>query len=63
MDRGSKSGEPGPTKKDKKSKKVAPGGLELPRRLVFKNWEPGGEYTLPLHLKNVKLRTQKVFFR
>jgi len=41
-------------KADKKSQKV--------KRLVYKNWEPGGEYTLPLHLKNVKLRTQKVYF-
>lgn len=38
-------------------------GLEVPRGLTYQGWEPGGEYTKPLILKNVKLRTQRVRYK
>ena len=47
----------------KKGLRTIEGGIEMPKKLVFKNWEPGGGYTLPLHIKNIKLRTQKVYFQ
>ena len=43
--------------------KIVVGGLELPRLVLFKDWEPGGEYTVPLVLKNVLLKTQKIHFQ
>ncbi len=46
-----------------KSMKAVEAGLEVPKKVVFKNWEPGGEYTMPLHIKNVKLQTQKVYLQ
>ena len=38
-------------------------GFEFPSKLVYRGWEPGGEYTLPLVVKNIKLTTQKLKFR
>ena len=38
-------------------------GLELPSRLIYLNWEPGGEYTQSLMMKNIWLKTQKIKFK
>lgn len=38
-------------------------GIEAPNHLMYQRWEPGGTYTKPLVLKNVKLKTQKLKFR
>lgn len=38
-------------------------GLEVPKGLTYQGWEPGGEYTKPLVLKNVNLKTQKVRYK
>lgn len=38
-------------------------GLEAPRGLTYHSWEPGGEYTKTLTLKNVDLKTQKIKYR
>lgn len=43
--------------------KLVKGGLELPRQVIFKDWEPGGEYTVPLILKNIRLKTQTIHFQ
>lgn len=50
-------------KRNKIKSRVIKSGLEMPRQVVFKDWEPGGEYTLPMVLKNVKLDTQKIHFQ
>ena len=44
-----------------KSKEVH--GIEVPNRLLYQEWEPGGSYTKSLLLKNVKMKTQKIKFR
>ncbi len=44
-------------------KKCVEGGLEFPSKLTYHNWEPGGEYTQPLVMKNVKLSTQRIKFK
>ncbi len=49
--------------KSSKKYKVVKGGLEYPSNVIYGSWEPGGEYTLPLTLKNIKLTTQKLKFR
>ena len=38
-------------------------GLEFPHKLTYLNWEPGGEYTQSLIMKNVKLTTQRIKFK
>ena len=38
-------------------------GIEAPKRLVYKGWEPGGEYTKRLVLKNVKVSAQKISYK
>ena len=38
-------------------------GLEFRNRLTYLNWEPGGEYTQTLVIKNVLLTTQKLKFK
>ena len=40
--------------------KIVECGLEVPRGVVYQGWEPGGEYTKPLVMKNVQLRTQRI---
>ena len=35
-------------------------GLEVPRGVVYRGWEPGGQYTKTLVVKNVQLRTQRI---
>ena len=43
-----------------KRSKVVECGLEVPRGVVYQGWEPGGEYTKPLVMKNVQLQTQRI---
>ena len=38
-------------------------GIEVVRGLTWKGWEPGGEYTKNVVLKNVNVKTQKLKFR
>jgi hypothetical protein len=41
-------------------RRVVECGLEVPRGVVYQGWEPGGEYTKTLVVKNVQLRTQRI---
>lgn len=50
------------TKSSKRLKRVM-NGLEFPSKLTYHNWEPGGEYTQSLVMKNVKLTTQRIKFK
>lgn len=43
--------------------KITKFGLEVPSSLTYKGWEPGGEYTKQLVLKNVQLRTKKIKYK
>ena len=43
--------------------KVIECGLEVPKGVVYHGWEPGGEYTKPLVMKNVQLRTQRIKYK
>lgn len=43
--------------------KVTKHGIEVPSALTYKSWEPGGEYTKPLVLKNVNLTSKKIRYR
>ena len=43
--------------------KVTKLGLEVPSGLTYHDWEPGGEYTKPLILKNVQLKPQRIKFK
>ena len=43
--------------------KVVECGLEVPRGVVYQGWEPGGEYTKLLVMKNVQLRTQRIKYK
>ena len=38
-------------------------GIEVIKGLTWKGWEPGGEYTKHVILKNVKVKTQKLKYR
>ena len=38
-------------------------GLEVPRGVVYRGWEPGGEYTKTLVVKNVQLHTQRIRYK
>lgn len=38
-------------------------GIEVPSVLTYKSWEPGGEYTKPLVLKNVNLTSKKIRYK
>ena len=38
-------------------------GIEVVKGLTWKGWEPGGEYTKNVVLKNVNVKTQKLKFR
>lgn len=43
--------------------RVTKHGLEVPTGLTYHDWEPGGEYTKALTLKNVHLKPQRIKFR
>ena len=43
--------------------KVTKHGIEVPTALTYKSWEPGGEYTKPLILKNVNLTSKKIRYK
>ena len=43
--------------------KVTKHGIEVPSALTYKSWEPGGEYTKPLVLKNVHLTSKKIRYK
>ena len=43
--------------------KVTKHGIEVPTALTYKSWEPGGEYTKPLILKNVNLTSKKIKYK
>ena len=43
--------------------KVTKHGIEVPSVLTYKSWEPGGEYTKPLVLKNVNLSSKKIRYK
>lgn len=51
------------TKVHRIGRKHVEAGLEFPGILTYLNWEPGGEYTQPLILKNVNLTTQRIKFK
>lgn len=38
-------------------------GLEVPVNVTYPRWEPGGEYTKSIVIKNVKIKTQKIKFK
>jgi hypothetical protein len=38
-------------------------GIEVPTGVTWREWEPGGEYTKQLTLKNVKFKTQKISYK
>lgn len=38
-------------------------GIEVAKGLVWKEWEPGGEYIKHVVLKNVNVKTQKFKYR
>ena len=38
-------------------------GIEFPNKMMYLNWEPGGEYTQVMIMKNVNLSTQKIKFK
>ena len=38
-------------------------GIEVVKGLTWKGWEPGGEYTKNIVLKNVNVKTQKLTYR
>ena len=46
-----------------RSTKLTKFGLEVPLGLTYQGWEPGGEYTKHLVLKNVQLKTQKIRYK
>ncbi|EDV21132.1 uncharacterized protein TRIADDRAFT_60400 [Trichoplax adhaerens] len=37
-------------------------GIEAPKQILWKGWEPGGEYTKQLVIKNSNVKTQKLQF-
>ena len=38
-------------------------GIEAPKQILWKGWEPGGEYTKQLVIKNSNVKTQKLQFQ
>lgn len=38
-------------------------GIEVPLHVTYPKWEPGGEYTKSITLKNVKIKTQKIKYK
>lgn len=38
-------------------------GLEVPANVTYPKWEPGGEYTKSVVIKNVNIKTQKIRFK
>jgi len=46
-----------------RSAKITKFGIEVPSGLTYQGWEPGGEYTKTLVLKNVQLKTKKIRFK
>ncbi|KAL5489479.1 hypothetical protein EMCRGX_G018573 [Ephydatia muelleri] len=38
-------------------------GLEVPKALTYHGWEPGGEYTKSLIIRNVQIKTQKIRYK
>ena len=38
-------------------------GIEVNDRVQWKGWEPGGEYTKQITLKNVQVKTQKIIYK
>ncbi|XP_033103427.1 cilia- and flagella-associated protein 65-like [Anneissia japonica] len=47
-------------KKNQQNKKTSKYGIEVVSNLAWKGWEPGGEYTKRIVLKNVLVKTQKI---
>ena len=43
--------------------KVTKHGIEVPSALTYKSWEPGGEYTKAIVLKNVNLTSKKIRYK
>ena len=43
--------------------KIVGCGLEVPKGVVYRGWEPGKEYTKPLVVKNVQLQSQRITYR
>ena len=38
-------------------------GIEVADSVTWQGWEPGGEYTQQIVLKNVQIKTQKLQFK
>ena len=38
-------------------------GLEVTERIVWEGWQPGGEYTKNITLKNVDVKSKKLKYR
>lgn len=38
-------------------------GIEVNEGIQWKAWEPGGEYTKQITLKNVQVKTQKINYK
>lgn len=38
-------------------------GIEVNDSVTWQGWEPGGEYTKYINLKNVQIKTQKLKYR
>lgn len=38
-------------------------GIEVNERVQWQGWEPGGEYTKQITLKNVQVKTQKIVYK
>ena len=38
-------------------------GIEVANNITWQGWEPGGEYTKDITLKNVQIKTQKLKYR
>ena len=38
-------------------------GIEVNAGIQWQGWEPGGEYTKQITLKNVQVKTQKIIYK
>lgn len=38
-------------------------GIEVNDGVLWHGWEPGGEYTKQITLKNVQVKTQKIIYK
>ncbi|XP_071942190.1 cilia- and flagella-associated protein 65-like [Antedon mediterranea] len=48
------------TKKNQRNRTISKYGIEVVNNLTWRGWEPGGEYTKHIVLKNVLVKTQKI---